>query len=121
MHRGVPQLLRLVVEHRVPVRGKRVILKPNLVEFSSSAPINTNPLFVAAAYEAFRALGAAQVLVAEGPGHRRITLELAEDAGFAQAVAADQDEEIEMSADKSQDHFLELEVRRQAYARWRRF
>jgi uncharacterized protein (DUF362 family) len=79
-------ILSLLVEHRVQVRGKRVVLKPNLVEFSSSAPINTNPLFVAAAYEAFRALGAAQVAVAEGPGHRRITQDLAEDAGFFKAI-----------------------------------
>src|SRR5882762_3085542 len=47
----------------------------------------------------------------------RVAQGLAEDAGLTQAVAADQDEEIEMPADKGQDHFLELEVGRQAYAR----
>lgn len=76
----------ILVEHKVAIRGKRILLKPNLVEFSSGAPINTNPILVAAVYEAFTALGAAEVLIAEGPGHRRITMELAECAGFFGAV-----------------------------------
>ena len=76
----------VLVEHKVAVQGKRIVLKPNLVEFSSGAPINTNPIVVAAAYEAFLALGAAEVRIAEGPGHRRITMELAESAGFFTAV-----------------------------------
>ncbi len=77
---------RLLVEHKVAVRGKKVLLKPNLVEFSSTAPINTDPVFVAAVRDAFQAAGAAQVLIAEGPGHRRITMELAEGAGFFDAI-----------------------------------
>src|SRR5207247_11197877 len=44
--------------------------------------INTNPAIVQAAVEAFRSLGAADVRIAEGPGHRRNTLELAEGAGY---------------------------------------
>ena len=76
----------MLVEHKVAIRGKRILLKPNLVEFSAGAPINTNPILVAAVYEAFVALGAAEVLIAEGPGHRRITMELAECAGFFGAV-----------------------------------
>jgi uncharacterized protein (DUF362 family) len=38
-----------------------------------------------AAYEAFRSMGAAEVRIAEGPGHRRPTLDLAEAAGYFQA------------------------------------
>ena len=53
------------------VRGKRIVLKPNLVEFDPGGVINTNPLVIEAAIDCFRALGARQVLVAEGPGHRR--------------------------------------------------
>lgn len=52
------------------VQGKRVVLKPNLVEFDPGRVINTNPAVIAAAVEAFRRLGARQVVVAEGPGHR---------------------------------------------------
>ncbi len=64
-----------------------MLLKPNLVEFSSGAPVNTHPLFVAAVNEAFLALGAAKVRIAEGPGHRRITKDLAECAGFFGAIS----------------------------------
>jgi len=73
---------RMLDEHRLAIKGKRVVLKPNLVEFDSFTTINTHPLLVHAAFEAFRALGAADVRIAEGPGHRRITLDLAEEAGY---------------------------------------
>jgi uncharacterized protein (DUF362 family) len=53
------------------VRGKTIVLKPNLVEFDPNGVINTNPLVIEAAIDCFRTLGARQVLVAEGPGHRR--------------------------------------------------
>ena len=56
-----------------PVQGRRVVLKPNLVEFDAAAPINTHPAVVSAAIDAFRTLGAREVVVAEGPGHRRDT------------------------------------------------
>ena len=77
---------RLLAEQKVEVRGKRVVLKPNLVEFDPGTTINTHPAMVAAALEAFRSLGAAEVRIAEGPGHRRNTLELAEAAGYFQAI-----------------------------------
>ena len=53
------------------VRGKTIVLKPNLVEFDPHGVINTNPLVIEAAIDCFRTLGAREVLVAEGPGHRR--------------------------------------------------
>jgi uncharacterized protein (DUF362 family) len=53
------------------VRGKTIVLKPNLVEFDPNGVINTNPLVIEAAIDGFRKLGAREVLVAEGPGHRR--------------------------------------------------
>jgi uncharacterized protein (DUF362 family) len=76
----------VLAEHKVEARGKRVVLKPNLVEFDSATAINTHPLVVAAALEAFRALGAVDVRIAEGPGHRRPTLDLAEAAGYFEAI-----------------------------------
>jgi uncharacterized protein (DUF362 family) len=77
---------RVLLDHRVALAGKSVVLKPNLVEFSTHAPANTNPVFVAAAVEAFRSLGAREIRIAEGPGHRRATLDMACDAGFFSAV-----------------------------------
>src|SRR5262249_51471468 len=56
---------------RVPLAGKRVVLKPNLVEYHRDKVINTNPNVVAAAIELCRREGAADVIVAEGPGHWR--------------------------------------------------
>lgn len=53
------------------VRGKTIVLKPNLVEFDPKGVINTNPLVIEAAVDCFLTLGARKVLIAEGPGHRR--------------------------------------------------
>ncbi len=77
---------RLLLEHRLDVRGKRILLKPNLVEFDPSTTINTHVLLVHAALEAFRSLGASAVQIAEGPGHRRLTLDLADAAGYFETI-----------------------------------
>ncbi len=68
------------------VKNKRILLKPNLVEFDSATCINTNVAVLAAAHAAFRALGAASVLIGEGPGHRRDTIFLAEEAGYRKGL-----------------------------------
>lgn len=51
--------------------GKRVLLKPNMVEYESGTAINTHPAVVAGAADAMLAAGAAEVIVGEAPGHRR--------------------------------------------------
>jgi uncharacterized protein (DUF362 family) len=52
------------------VRGKSVLLKPNLDGPSRGAShINTHPAVIRAAAEAFRRLDAREILVAEGHGH----------------------------------------------------
>ncbi|HEY5316320.1 MAG TPA: DUF362 domain-containing protein [Pirellulales bacterium] len=56
---------------KVPLAGKRVVLKPNLVEYHCDKVINTNPQVVAAVIELCKREGAAEVIVAEGPGHWR--------------------------------------------------
>lgn len=72
------------------VKGKRILLKPNLVETSSRAPhINTHPLVLRGAIEAFLGLGAGSVMVAEGPGHRRDTLAVYEESGLADVLTED--------------------------------
>jgi uncharacterized protein (DUF362 family) len=55
----------------VPVKGRRVLLKPNMVEYETGTAINTHPNVVAGAAIACYRAGAAQVIVGEGPGHRR--------------------------------------------------
>ena len=75
--------LRLV---RADVRGKRVLLKPNLVEFVKGSSINTDPRMVVAAANAIRRLGASSVVVAEGPGHRRDVEAIAFASGLREAL-----------------------------------
>jgi len=90
---------RLVAEHKLNVRGKRIVLKPNLVEFDPNTAINTHPIVVHAAFEAFRKLGAAEVKIAEGPGHRRATLDLADAAGYFETVPRFEDAFTDLNLD----------------------
>jgi len=76
------QMSRGISECGLNVRGKRLLLKPNLVEFDAATCINTDARVVAAAVEVFERMGAAEVLIGEGPGHRRDTWDLAEQAGY---------------------------------------
>ena len=68
------------------VRGKRVLLKPNLVEFDRGSVIHTQVEVLAAAVELFERLGATEVTIGEGPGHRRDAWFLAEEAGYRAAI-----------------------------------
>src|SRR6266700_662067 len=65
------------------VRGKAVLLKPNIVEYIPGKPVNTDAQLIGAAAEAFLRLGAASVTVGEGPGHHRDTDLLLHETGLA--------------------------------------
>ena len=69
----IEEALRTFPETVARARGGTVLLKPNLVEVHPGRPINTDARLVAAVVEAFRRVGAAEVLVGEGPGHHRDT------------------------------------------------
>jgi uncharacterized protein (DUF362 family) len=71
---------------QVPLAGKRVVLKPNLVEYHRGKVINTNPNVVAAAIELCRREGAAEVIVAEGPGHWRNAEYLVQASGLGDVL-----------------------------------
>lgn len=60
-------------EFDLPVRGKTVLLKPNFVGLDPLGVMNTHPAVVAAARESFLRLGAAQVLIGDGPAMDRDT------------------------------------------------
>jgi uncharacterized protein (DUF362 family) len=68
------------------VRGKTVLLKPNLVDYIPGNHVNTHPHLVSAAIECFRRLGAAAVVVGEGPGHQRDTELVLFESGMAEAL-----------------------------------
>jgi uncharacterized protein (DUF362 family) len=58
-------------EFDLPVRAKTVLLKANLVGLDSQCVTNTHPAVIAAAREAFLRLGAAEVLIGDGPSMDR--------------------------------------------------
>ncbi len=82
------------------VRGKRVLLKPNLVEFDSQTCINTDVAVLAAAVELFEGLGAAEVIIGEGPGHRRDTLFLAGEARYRNLIPRFDDRFVDLNLDE---------------------
>lgn len=71
-------------------KGRRILIKPNLVEpHAGHGHINTHPTLVRAAVDLFRRMDAAEVVIAEGTGHRRDSLLVLETSGFAEAVVED--------------------------------
>ncbi|HEY1377972.1 MAG TPA: DUF362 domain-containing protein [Gemmataceae bacterium] len=82
-------VVRRQYEHfraEVPLAGKRVVLKPNLVEYHRDKVINTDPRVVAAVIELCQSEGAAEVIVAEGPGHWRNLEYLAAESGLGDVL-----------------------------------
>lgn len=81
------------------IKGRRVFLKPNLVEpHRGHSHINTHPLVVRGAIEAFLALGAASVVVGEAPGHRRDVYAAVYDSGFREVLAEDHIRFVDLNA-----------------------
>jgi uncharacterized protein (DUF362 family) len=81
------QILRSGLDlFQLDVRGKTVLLKPNLVDYIPGNHINTHRLLVCAAVECFRRLGAKNVLVGEGPGHQRDTELVLLESGFSEEL-----------------------------------
>jgi uncharacterized protein (DUF362 family) len=67
-------------------RGKRVLIKPNLVEPSRRIPhMTTHPAVVVAAADVFRGFGAT-VSVGEAPGHVRDTQMALDESGVGEAL-----------------------------------
>lgn len=64
------------------VKNKKIVIKPNLVELSIKRPINTDVRLVEALVRFFQKLGAREVIIAEGPGHRRDTEAVWQKAGY---------------------------------------
>ncbi|MGL4421359.1 MAG: DUF362 domain-containing protein, partial [Gemmataceae bacterium] len=68
--------------------GKRVVLKPNLVEYRQAKVINTDPRLIDAVIQLFQEAGAGEVVVAEGPGHWRNVQFLVEESGLGAVLRA---------------------------------
>ena len=82
------------------IKGKRVLLKPNLVEVIKGAShINTHPLVIRGAVEAFLGLGASEVIVGEGQGHVRDSYYVFEESGLADVLYEDRIPYIDLNND----------------------
>ena len=82
------------------IKGKRVLLKPNLVEVIKGAShINTHPLVIRGAIEAFLTLGASKVLVGEGQGHVRDSYYVLEESGLADVLYEDRIPYVDLNND----------------------
>lgn len=88
-----------IKDYKLNLMGKRVVLKPNLVEYHAARRINTNPLLVAAAIDAFRSLGAGEVIVADGPGHQRDTEMLLELSGLGAVCRSERARFVDLNTD----------------------
>lgn len=60
-------------QFQLPVQGKTVLLKPNLVGLDPLNVMNAHPAVIAATRESFLKLGAAEVFVGDGPAMDRDT------------------------------------------------
>lgn len=81
------------------VRNRRIVLKPNFVEFDPNGAINTHPAVLLAAIEAFRRLGARKIVVGEGPGHRRDNQYLLSASRAGEALAESQTPYVDLNND----------------------
>ena len=79
-------IIRGIKLFQIDLTGKRVLLKPNLVEPSRLIPhMTTHPAVVVAAAEVFRSWGA-EVSVGEAPGHMRDTQFALDESGIGPAL-----------------------------------
>jgi len=82
------------------IAGKRVLLKPNLVEpHLGSAHINTHPIVALAAVEAFTALGASSVVIGEGAGHYRDFFWVLEESGYTDILVRKGIQHVDLNTD----------------------
>src|SRR5208337_4856136 len=84
----------------INVRGRTVVLKPNLVDYLPENAINTHPILVLAAAGAFRRLGAKSVVVAEGPGHQRDTQLVLSQSGYQESLREEKIRFVDLNRDE---------------------
>jgi len=93
-------LTRALRLFELTLHDRSVLLKPNMVEYIASAKVNTNPVLVGAAAEAFLKLGAQSVVVAEGPGHQRDTHLVLAESGLGPQLRSQKIAFIDLNRDE---------------------
>jgi uncharacterized protein (DUF362 family) len=86
-------------EMGLELTGRRVFLKPNMVEHEPGTAINTHPAVVAGAVVACRRAGASEVVVGEGPGHRRDIEYLLASTGLLDPLRDEQTRFVDLNHD----------------------
>jgi uncharacterized protein (DUF362 family) len=81
------------------LRGARVVLKPNLVDYLEGYPSFTHPRVVQAMIQLARELGAREIVVAEGTTFRRDPQAILDATGFAEMLAREQVEFVDLNYD----------------------
>jgi len=82
------------------ILGKRILLKPNLVEpHIGAGHINTHPSIVRGVAEAFLRYGASEVLVADGPGHCMDTQMVLEESRLGDVLIEDRLRFVDLNYD----------------------
>ena len=82
------------------IKGKRILLKPNLVEsHAGQAHITTHPMVIRGAVEALLELGARQVIIGEGPGHSRDSMRVMEEVGLTDVLSEDRIPFVDLNYD----------------------
>ena len=69
------------------VAGKRVLVKPNLIDAIEDRPVTTGPIVVGAVVDLLAGLGASQVVVGDGSAFRREAWPVIEACGLAAELA----------------------------------
>jgi len=93
-------LTRAIRLFDLDLHNKSVLLKPNLVEYIAGVDVNTNPILVGAAAEAFIRLGAGGVVVGEGPGHQRDTYLVLIESGFDEQLRSQHIRFVDLNRDE---------------------
>jgi len=91
----------------IDVRGKRVVLKPNLVDYVPGDAINTNPLLVLAAAESFRRRLTFTRSILVRAGHQRDTELVLSQSGYQRCL---RDEKIRF-VDLNRDELIHTPLR----------
>ena len=82
------------------IRGKSILLKPNLVEPCRSDPqINTHPAVIRATAEVFRRWQAREILVGEGQGHCRDSRYVLDESGLGRVLKESRLEFVDLNHD----------------------
>lgn len=92
-------LYETLLQFQLPVRGKTVLLKPNLVGFDPLGVMNTNPAVISAARESFLRLGAARVLIGDGPAMDRDTEGILESVRLGEYVGGLKNVFVDLNTD----------------------